>query len=353
MGLEFPGQVPFTDVYVHSVIQAPDGRRMSKSLGTGIDPIDEIDRHGADAARFGLLVMSSTQDVRYSAKKIAQGEQLANKLFSASRLVLTRIDPDVEPAPRPTAIEDRWILSRLARAQAALEARIEAYDFSHAALALYDFVFSELCDWYLELIKGRPSTEELSATLLYVLRETLALAHPLMPFVTEEVWSYTRRGEEGLLAGHSYPRADEARLDDEVEAVLDRAIAAIKAIRAWRDEMGIAQKVALPVRLAADGYDEVTPLIARMAALELELGEGDALAAVPVPGGTIEVLAGEGVDLSAHERRLAKQREELAEEIARARGKLANAGFVAKAPPEVVEGERAKLARLEAELAAL
>jgi valyl-tRNA synthetase len=354
MGLEFPGRAPFADVYVHSVIQAPDGRRMSKSLGTGIDPLDEIDRHGADAVRFGLLAMSSTQDVRYSAEKIAQGQALANKLFNASRFVLLRIDPDAEPAPRPTAIEDRWILSRLARAEAMLAERIEAYDFSHAALGLYDFVYGELCDWYLELVKGRlsePSTEDLSATLLYVLRETLALAHPLIPFVTEEVWSYARRAEEGLLAGYSQTRADERWLDADAESALERAIAATQAIRAWRDETGIPQKVRLPVRFAADGYEEVAALVARMA--RLEPGEGDARAAIPVPGGTVEVLAGEGVDLSAHERRLAKQREELAGEIARARGKLANEGFVAKAPPEVVEGERAKLARLEAELAAL
>src|SRR5258708_3498770 len=116
MGLEFAGDVPFDDVYVHSVIQAPDGRRMSKSLGTGIDPVEEIEKHGADGLRFGLLAMSSTQDVRYSAEKVAQGQTLSNKLFNAARLVALGVASDVEPAPRPLTIEDRWILSRLQRA---------------------------------------------------------------------------------------------------------------------------------------------------------------------------------------------------------------------------------------------
>ena len=132
MGLEFPGDVPFEDVFITSIIQAPDGRRMSKSLGTGIDPLDEIDAHGADAVRFGLLAMSSSQDVRYSAEKIQQGQQLANKMWNASRLVLTNA-ADVEPAPRPRTVEDRWILSRLQRTIESTRARFEGYDFSHAA----------------------------------------------------------------------------------------------------------------------------------------------------------------------------------------------------------------------------
>ncbi len=174
MGLRFTGAVPFSEVYIHSVIQAPDGRRMSKSLGTGIDPLDEIARHGADAVRFGLLAMSSSQDVRYSAEKVRQGQALANKLFNAARFVLLRIagmgDPthpvDLEavvargwdPARMgsPSApIEDRWILSRLQQIKADTAARIADYDFSHAALGLYDFVYGELCDWYLEAVKPR------------------------------------------------------------------------------------------------------------------------------------------------------------------------------------------------------
>ena len=132
MGLEFTGDVPFADVYVHSVIQAPDGRRMSKSLGTGIDPLDEIDAHGADAVRFGLLAMSSTQDVRYSSEKVRQGQALANKLFNAARYVLGNVVASTEPAARPTTIQDRWILSRLQEAKAQFDANLAAFDFAKA-----------------------------------------------------------------------------------------------------------------------------------------------------------------------------------------------------------------------------
>ena len=150
MGIEFAGDVPFHDVYVHSVVQAPDGRRMSKSLGTGIDPIELIDAHGADATRFGLLAMSSTQDVRFNEDKIAQGAALVQKLYSASRLILTRAN-----VVEGNAIEDRWILSRLARAKEDTARAIEAYEFHHAVLGLYDFVYGDLCDWYLEIVKPR------------------------------------------------------------------------------------------------------------------------------------------------------------------------------------------------------
>src|SRR4051812_9700773 len=174
MGLRFAGDVPFTDVYVHSVIQAPDGRRMSKSLGTGIDPIELIERYGADATRFGLLAMSSTQDVRFSEEKIAQGGRLANKLWNASRFVLLRVGEDVRAAPRPATVEDRWILSRLERAKAAMRGAIDAFEFHHAALGLYSYVYDELCDRYIELVKPRLEDADAQATLLHVLRETVA-----------------------------------------------------------------------------------------------------------------------------------------------------------------------------------
>ena len=148
MGLEFKGEIPFEDVYIHSVIQAPDGRRMSKSLGTGIDPLREIDEHGADATRFGLLAMSSAQDVRYSVEKVKQGSDLANKLWNASRLILLKVD-DVPAEPRAETPEDAWILSRLQGAIGSTAELIDAYDFSHAALGLYEFFYNEVCDWYL------------------------------------------------------------------------------------------------------------------------------------------------------------------------------------------------------------
>ena len=159
LGIEFTGELPFSDVYNHSTILAPDGRRMSKSLGTGIDPLDVIDQHGADGTRFGLLAMSSTQDVRFSEEKVAQGRQLANKLFNASRSCSCAPPrtPPTRRAPRraPETVEDRWILSRLERTRAETARAIEAFEFHRAALGLYDFVYGELCDWYLEIVKPR------------------------------------------------------------------------------------------------------------------------------------------------------------------------------------------------------
>ncbi|MFI5028266.1 MAG: valine--tRNA ligase, partial [Solirubrobacterales bacterium] len=211
-GIEFPGDVPFRDVYVHSVIQARDGRRMSKSLGTGIDPLEEIEVHGADALRFGLLAMSSTQDVRYSDAKVQQGRDLANKLWNASRLILLNV-ADVDPKPRPLQVEDRWILSRLERTIASVTSKLEAYDFAHAAQEAYAFFWAELCDWYLEIVKPRlyDGEAEVSSVLLYILERVLALLHPLMPFVTEEIWSH-HPARSGHLTVHPFPEADQPLL---------------------------------------------------------------------------------------------------------------------------------------------
>ena len=358
MGLEFAGDVPFEDVYIHSVIQGPDGRRMSKSLGTGIDPLDEIEKHGADGVRFGLLAMSSSQDVRYSAEKVQQGEQLTNKLWNASRLILTRVDPDARAEARPRAIEDRWILSRLAAARATVEQHVGEFDFSHAALALYDFVYGELCDWYLELIKPRlyeaegEERADLDATLLHVLTETLQLAHPTIPFVTEEIWSFVP-GAEGLLAERQAGAAGDAR-DTDAERALADAIAAVQALRGWRDGVGAAAGARIPARLEADGYEQTAAHVARLARFELGEANGAAdAAAIAIPGGALVVHASDAVDLGAAERKLAERRRTLEAEIARCAGKLANEGFVAKAPPAVVESERAKLAALREELSAL
>jgi valyl-tRNA synthetase len=373
MGLEFTGREPFEQVYVHSVIQAPDGQPMSKSRGTGIDPLEEIERHGADAVRFGLLAMSSTQDVRYKAEKISQGEALANKLFNASRFVLRSVDLNAEPAPRPTTVEDRWILSRLQRIRTETAERIDRFDFSHTALGLYDFVYGELCDWYIEFVKARLGGDDLqtlSSNLLFVLRETVAIAHPVIPFVTEEIWSYlpesaTRaqaeaEGEglgEGLLAGHRLNAPDPALIDVEAEETVARAIAAVQSLRAWRNEVGASPREHVRARLDAEGYDSARGLIERMARFEFVGADGagvggEPLTAVDIPGGSVAVLAVDA-DLDAARRRSEARRRALESDIERSERKLANPGFVEKAPPAVVEGERAKLAELRAQLEAL
>src|SRR3954449_682347 len=352
MGIEFAGDIPFEHVYVHSVFQAPDGRRMSKSLGTGIDPIELIEggekypAYGADAVRFGLLAMSSAQDVKFSEEKIAQGRALANKLFNASRFVLLNVQP-VEAAPRPQTVEDRWILSRLERIVADSHRNIEEFEFHKLSLGLYDFVYGELCDWYLELVKGREFDEDLSATMLHVLRETLALSHPMIPFVTEELWSNVP-GADGLLAGGRLPCPDESHIDEEAEKVVGNVIAAVTAIRAWRDSAGIKPGQGLPAALP-DGLEP--DAVARLARLDLDGAREGEPATVLTPAGAVEIWG--GVDPEEEARKREAQRNDLEGEIRRAEGKLANEGFVAKAPEAVVQGEREKLDRLRSELEAL
>jgi valyl-tRNA synthetase len=368
LGIEFRGQIPFSDVYVHSIIQAPDGRRMSKSLGTGIDPIELIEggprppvfeeggdfpAYGADAVRWGLYVMSSAQDVRFSEERLAQGQQLTNKLWNAARLILLGVDSATRGAPTPAAVEDRWILSRLERVRAEVSRRIESYDFAHAALALYDFVYGELCDWYLELVKPRlrAGESELGATLLYVLTQTLAVAHPMIPFVTEEIYRYVP-GASGLLAA-GLPQAAPAPVDEAAEASVGRVIEAVQALRGWRDFAGVKAAATVPARLAAEGYEETGEHLARLARVSFTADGGDPVATVPVPGGAIEILPSEDVDLEEAGRRVAAQRAKLGAEIERAERKLANQSFVERAPAEVVQAERDKLERLRAELEAL
>ncbi len=356
-GIEFAGDIPFDDVYVHSVIQARDGRRMSKSLGTGIDPLEEIDVHGADALRFGLLAMSSTQDVRYSDAKVEQGRDLTNKLWNASRLVLLHVEQDQAatyarqgrgPAAveggMALAVEDRWIISRLERTIASVTAKLEAFDFAHAVLEAYSFFWAEFCDWYLEMVKPRlyDGEPEVSAILLRAIERILALLHPIMPFVTEEIWSY-HPSKEGHLAVHRFPVPEESMIDPDAEAEAEKGILLTRRLRAWRDLAGVPAAAML-----AASIDGETPaeFVGRLSRFEFGEGDGEAVATV----GPVEVLASDELDAEAVTVRIEARREELRSEVGRAEGKLGNPGFVDKAPPEVVGEERAKLERYRAEL---
>jgi valyl-tRNA synthetase len=369
MGLEFTGDVPFRDVYVHSVIQAPDGRRMSKSLGTGIDPLVLIEggprpavfpqggdfpAYGADAVRFGLLAMSSTQDVRFSEEKVAQGQALGNKLFNAAKFVVGKVPEGAIAAPRPTTVEDRWILSRLQAVKAESARRLEQFDFSKLALGLYDYVYGELCDWYLELIKGREVDEDLAATLLHVLRESVALVHPVMPFVTEDLWANLPGHDGRLLAASELPGVDEELRDPAAEAQVAALIEAVTTVRSWRNEAGVQAGAFLDARLTGDGYADMQAVLARLARLQLsDDAAAPAASAIVIPGGTVEVLASGAFDPAEAQRKAQAQAADLRKEIARAEGKLANAGFTDKAPAPVVQAERDKLQRLRGELARL
>jgi valyl-tRNA synthetase len=306
-GLELMGDVPFRDVVIHSLLHAPAGGRMSKSLGTGMNPMANIEAHGADATRYGLMKMGSSQDVTFSEGDILEGRKLANKLWNASRLLLQAGVTEVEE--RPSSLEERWILARLSQTQRAVEANLDAFDFSHLVQELYDVTFNDFCDWYLEAIKPRiyEGDADALATAGAALERLLKLLHPAMPHVTEEIWS-NLPGRATRLIVAPWPEAG----DDTEAAALQDVQEAAKRFR----RSGV-----------------LTPLT----------GEKERIfAAVVRP----ERVKADGGTAAAEIDRLRK-------EVERAEKMLANERFVENAAPDVVEAEREKLAKYRRELDAL
>ncbi len=352
MGLEFAGDVPFRDVYIHSVIQAADGRRMSKSLGTGIDPLELIGKYGADATRFGLLLMSSTQDVRFSEEKIAMGRGFANKLWNASRLVLLASD-GYEAARGEADQVDRWITSRFQRCLGEVEAAVEAYDFAAAVDTLYHFVWNEFCDWYLELVKIRLYGEDEAAKTAaagharWLLGQVVRLLHPFLPYVTEEIAA--QYGEAPLLQ-QAHPRRDYELLAPDDEAAVEMLQGAVNALRQFRAEAKVPPGQMLTAVFAGDGEavaDTYLPYAQALRALaRTDVSFGAPTAAhgtvVLVPGGRLEVTV--AVDKAEETARLEQQLAKAEAEVMRGQAKLANEGFVSRAPEAVVQKERDNLA---------
>ena len=304
-GLELLGELPFTDVIINSTILATDGRRMSKSLGTGIDPLELIAKHGADATRYGLLKMSSTQDVRFAEGALEEGRKLANKLWNVSRLLLQH---RVEPEPRPRELEERWILARLDATRAELEEAWARFDFAPSVQALYRLTFDDFCDWYAEAIKPRlrDGDGDAAATALAALERLLALLHPVLPHVTEEIWS---QFHETRLIVSPWPEPDE------------RFAADANALQRVQEAAAMFRRSGVVVPLEGD--------------------EQRIFAAVVRPE-RAKVNGNAGAEI-----------DRLRKEIERGERMLANEKFVANAKPEVVEAERDKLARYRRELDAL
>jgi valyl-tRNA synthetase len=307
-GLELMGDVPFSNVVIHSLVHAPTGGRMSKSLGTGMNPLALIERYGADATRYGLMKMASSQDVTFSEGAIEEGRKLAQKLWSASRLVLSAAGGEVEE--RPMSLEERWILARLAQSQRRVDQYLAEFDFSHLVDELYHLTFDDFCDWYAEAVKPRlyAGDADAQATALAALERLLTLLHPAMPHVTEEIWT-SLPGRTSRLIVAPWP---EAEAGDEAEAgALDAVQSAAATFRRSGvlvplegDELRIFEIVVKPERQKANGNVEA-------------------------------------------------ERERLQGEIARAETMLANERFVQNAPAEVVDAEREKLARYQRELDAI
>ena len=342
MGLEYMGEVPFRDVYIHSVVQAPDGRRMSKSLGTGIDPLEVVDREGADALRFGLLMITSTQDVRFSEDRIRQGRQLVTKLWNATRLVVDR-GGRAGDAPVAETLGDRWIASVIAGAIEESDRLVEGFEFSQFADGLYHLIFDDLCDWYLELLKAGLASPAMAGAAL---EQVLALAHPVIPFTTEECWSRLP-GSEGLMLTHAPATAPGPR-DPQAEAAITALREAVQAMRSFRADQAISPRDALVVSLALDDGAPL-PAEALAAIANVELGEaGDDALVVPISFGRILVKA-PAVDVDAERTRLTAALDAARTELARAEKQLANEKFTSRAPAHLVEAERDKARRFSAE----
>jgi valyl-tRNA synthetase len=307
-GLELLGEVPFTDVVIHSTVLAPDGRRMSKSLGTGIDPLELIERYGTDSTRYGLLKNSLTQDVRFSYAAIEEGGKLANKLWNAARLIVTACDGAL-PEERPASLEERWILARLSQTQRAVEALLAEFDFAHVTDELYHLTFDDFCDWYLEAVKVRlyDGDVDARATATAALERLVKLLHPLMPHVTEEIWTNLPARSSRLIVA-AWPEAGD-------EAGADALVRVQEAAQVFR-------------------RSGVVPT--------LDGDEGRIFTAVVKPDRAPVAADGQ----------VEAERARLRAEIARSEGMLANERFVQNAPAHVVEGEREKLARYRRELEA-
>jgi len=309
-GLELLGEIPFRDVIIHSTVLAPDGRRMSKSLGTGVDPLQVIAEYGTDATRYGLMKMSSQQDTRLSYKAMDEGRRLANKLWNVSRLILGAA-AGVSPAASPRALEERWILARIDAARARIEDAFPRFDFAEVADVLYHLTFDDFCDWYAEAIKPRLNgrDRDAAATALAALERLLALLHPVLPHVTEEIWSRLPEREARLIVS-PWPEPD------------PRFAADLEALERVQEAARIFRRSGVQIELDSD---EERRIFAAVVKPERARVDGNREAEI----------------------------ERLRREVARAEGMLANERFTAKAPPEVVAAEREKLERYRRELAAL
>src|SRR4051794_22782936 len=353
MSREFLGVVPFSDIIIHSTVLAADGRRMSKSLGTGVDPLQLIDRYGADATRYGLLKMSSTQDVRFAEGMLDEGLRLCNKLYNASRLILLGA-ADVEPEPLVSEPVDAWMLARLDRATAELTEHIDAYDFSTAVKTLYRYVWNEVCDWYLEACKARLQSDDeavreaVSKTLLYVLDRTLRLAHPVLPHITEELW--TLSGRDDLLMLQAWPKPGEAPRDDDAETAVGNAFELVGQLRQLRGEIELPPRANLAV--TPDDPARAAPLQGLIEGLaHVSFAGSNGAHGIPLSAGDLTLRVVDEQVSTQFQKRLAGRLEAARGELRRAEGKLANERFVTKAKPELVEAEREKVERFSREVA--
>lgn len=372
MGMEFMKEIPFEKVFIHGLVRDSQGRKMSKSLGNGIDPLEVIEKYGADTLRFMLITGNTPgNDMRFYWERVEGTRNFANKIWNASRFALMNMegyDKDAELAPYTLA--DKWILSRLQDTVKDVTDLLERFELGEAGRAIYDFIWSEVCDWYIEIAKPRLYNKEAAAerataqhVLATVLVSAMKLLHPYMPFITEEIYQCLPHEAESIMIS-KWPVADESLIDPEAERGMNAIMDSIKAIRNMRAEVNANPGKKIPaIMLVSEDLREVVAhndsyikLLGGIDNLELRPLNGEkpenAMAAV-VTGIEVYLPLAGLIDVEKETQRLSKELAAMEKDLQRAGGKLNNAGFLAKAPEDVIAKERAKYEELSGKIEAV
>lgn len=372
MGMEFMKEIPFEKVFIHGLVRDSQGRKMSKSLGNGIDPLEVIEKYGADTLRFMLITGNTPgNDMRFYWERVEGTRNFANKIWNASRFALMNMegyDKDAELAPYTLA--DKWILSRLQDTVKDVTGLLERFELGEAGRAIYDFIWSEVCDWYIEIAKPRLYNKEAAAerataqhVLATVLVSAMKLLHPYMPFITEEIYQCLPHEAESIMIS-KWPVADESLVDHEAERGMNAIMDSIKAIRNMRAEVNANPGKKIPaIMLVSEDLREVVAhndsyikLLGGIDNLELRPLNGEkpenAMAAV-VTGIEVYLPLAGLIDVEKETQRLSKELAAMEKDLQRAGGKLNNAGFLAKAPEDVIAKERAKYEELSGKIEAV
>ena len=364
-GLEHMGEVPFNTVFFHGLIRDAQGRKMSKSLGNGVDPLDVISVYGADALRFTLVTGNSPgNDLRFSEEKVSASRNFANKIWNAARFTLMNIEgKDIDCAlPKKLYTSDKWILNRFNNVTAAVTENLEKFELGMAVSKLYDFIWDDFCDWYIELAKIRmngadeESADSARRVLVWTMSNTLKLLHPLMPYITEEIWQTLPHDGEALIVA-KWPEYDEALSFPQEAKNLENVMALIRAIRTRRNEMNVppSKKAHIYIDTAHPApYEEASEFIARLAyGSKVEIGTGfDVQGAVTAVTDDAKALLpmDDLVDKAAETARLNKELANAQKQLDTVKAKLANEKFTSKAPQNVIDGVKANGEKLEAKI---
>ena len=354
---------PFKTVFIHGLVRDSQGRKMSKSLGNGIDPLEMVDKYGADALRFNLITGNSPgNDMRFYIEKCEAMRNFCNKIWNASRFVMMNLTIDKNELPERLEIEDKWILSKLNDVVKEVNENMDSFELGVAAGKIYDFIWDSYCDWYIELTKPRLNGDDeeskLSAqkVLLYVLTEILKLLHPFMPFITEEIWQALPHEGEALMV-ERYPEFSAGLSFPEDEQNFEMVMTAIKAVRARRSEMNVPPSRKAHLIIATDkkaAFEAGRSYICKLAfASEVSVVDAapagsEGMVSVVTDNARMFMPMAELVDLDKERARIAKELANAEKQLAGQNAKLANENFVSRAPEQVVNAEREKKAKLEA-----